>query len=233
MPNRTLRDGLRSSGPINGLSDRAHRLYTHLLLTADDFGLLEWTPAWVKAMAVPALTWELAEVERLMAELAAARLVRVYEAKGKPHAAVEKWEQRRWAKHPKFPLPPWGVEHVIGGYVAPRARDNAEEAPARPNGKRVLDPRVAELLPKVDRGTRMEIAELPDEWRTFCAEQRPDLSPEAVFERFRDYWRGVPGRRGTKLDWAGTWRNWVRSEEKGKEARPANPLYGGPGKAVM
>ncbi|UVK61379.1 helix-turn-helix DNA binding domain protein [Microbacterium phage Gingerbug] len=29
-------------------------------------------------------------------------------------------------------------------------------------------------------------------------------------ERFVDYWRGIPGQRGTKLDWPGTWRNWLR-----------------------
>ena len=28
--------------------------------------------------------------------------------------------------------------------------------------------------------------------------------------RFVDYWRGIPGQRGTKLNWAGTWRNWLR-----------------------
>lgn len=129
MPNRMLREGLRSSGPINGLTDPAHRLYTHLLITADDFGLVEWTPGWVKAHAVPALSWTLERTAELMAELVAAKLVRVYEAKGKAHAAVEKWEQRRNAKFPKFPAPPWGFDgedtHIIGGYVPPRARTGA------------------------------------------------------------------------------------------------------------
>lgn len=29
-------------------------------------------------------------------------------------------------------------------------------------------------------------------------------------ERFVDYWRGAPGAKGTKMDWPGTWRNWLR-----------------------
>lgn len=29
-------------------------------------------------------------------------------------------------------------------------------------------------------------------------------------ERFRDYWRAVPGEKGVKLDWDATWRNWCR-----------------------
>jgi hypothetical protein len=28
--------------------------------------------------------------------------------------------------------------------------------------------------------------------------------------KFKDYWCGVAGARGVKLDWEGTWRNWMR-----------------------
>ena len=79
----------------------------------------------------------------------------------------------------------------------------------------------------------MDLEALPESWREFCAATRPELRPEQVFERFRDYWRGVPGQRGTKLDWEATWRNWVRSEDKLPASAGANPLYSGPGKAVM
>src|SRR5262245_2048221 len=30
------------------------------------------------------------------------------------------------------------------------------------------------------------------------------------FNKFADYWRGVSGAKGTKLDWNATWRNWMR-----------------------
>ncbi len=36
--------------------------------------------------------------------------------------------------------------------------------------------------------------------------------PLTCLPRFRDYWAGVPGQRGTKLDWPATFRNWVRTE---------------------
>ena len=29
---------------------------------------------------------------------------------------------------------------------------------------------------------------------------------------FSDYWRGVPGDRGRKVDWAATFRNWIRKD---------------------
>ena len=28
--------------------------------------------------------------------------------------------------------------------------------------------------------------------------------------RFHDYWIGIPGQRGVKLDWQATWRNRIR-----------------------
>ncbi len=60
---------------------------------------------------------------------------------------------------------------------------------------------------------------LPDDWRAWAAHERPDLNPDQVFERFRDYWIAKPGRPGLKLDWTATWRNWVRGERAPAGAR--------------
>lgn len=73
------------------------------------------------------------------------------------------------------------------------------------------------------RGERLPHAELPQDWRTFCQSERPDLDPDSVFARFADYWRGIPGAKGRKSDWLATWRNWVRDERQ----RPRAP-GGGP-----
>lgn len=61
------------------------------------------------------------------------------------------------------------------------------------------------------RGTRMEPdAVLPEAWALWAkAQGHPD--PAAEWERFRDYWAGVAGKAGVKLDWEATWRNRVRS----------------------
>ena len=59
---------------------------------------------------------------------------------------------------------------------------------------------------------------LPADWKpdeveiAFCKSKRPDLNPECVADRFRDYWLAQPGINGRKTDWTATWRNWVRSE---------------------
>lgn len=60
---------------------------------------------------------------------------------------------------------------------------------------------------------------LPDEWRDWARQERPDLDPKMTAEKFADYWHAKPGQAGRKLDWHATWRNWVREE---KATRPAS-----------
>lgn len=66
---------------------------------------------------------------------------------------------------------------------------------------------------ETSRGTR-----LADQWRpddlgmAYAAQQLgPNVDPERELDRFRDYWRSIPGAKARKLDWPGTWRNWVRN----------------------
>ncbi|MES2635826.1 MAG: DUF1376 domain-containing protein [Pseudomonadota bacterium] len=60
---------------------------------------------------------------------------------------------------------------------------------------------------------------LPKDWQpsesdiSFCLKERPELNPQSVADQFRDYWIGIAGVKGRKLDWEATWRNWVRNEK--------------------
>jgi len=69
---------------------------------------------------------------------------------------------------------------------------------------------------KESRGIR-----LPDDWHpsaedtAFCKQNRPDLKPSEVAQRFYDHWIAQPGVKGRKVDWSATWRNWVRNEKQG------------------
>lgn len=64
------------------------------------------------------------------------------------------------------------------------------------------------------RGSR-----LPDEWfpsnelAEWTLREQPTWTPEylrRMVDEFHDYWRALPGQKGVKLDWDGTWRNRVR-----------------------
>jgi hypothetical protein len=62
------------------------------------------------------------------------------------------------------------------------------------------------------RGQRMVAgALLTDEFRQAAIDLgATPASVPAMWDEFVDYWVGVPGQRGVKLDWLATWRNDVR-----------------------
>ena len=67
-------------------------------------------------------------------------------------------------------------------------------------------------IEKNKRGSRLSQGLfLPNEWREFCKQTRPELNPAQTFDKFRDYWIAQAGQKGVKLDWDATWRNWVRN----------------------
>lgn len=73
------------------------------------------------------------------------------------------------------------------------------------------------------RASRFALDSLPSDWGDFCRRERQDLDPFATFDRFRDYWRSVPGAKGRKLDWPATWRNWVRNERADRPKAKQSP----------
>lgn len=78
------------------------------------------------------------------------------------------------------------------------------------------------------RGTR-----LPDGWQPSDAlkdwyRQHSEVhcvNAIAETEKFIDYWRAQPGQRGVKLDWDGTWRNWIRTAAERMRGRSAAPQH--------
>lgn len=82
--------------------------------------------------------------------------------------------------------------------VTPPANDNPPQKPE-----------------KQKRGTRVPDGDLPDEWAAAANHSRekhalPLLPKSALalrWDAFGNYWRGVAGSKGLKLDWRSTWLN--------------------------
>lgn len=78
--------------------------------------------------------------------------------------------------------------------------------------------------PKAKRGTRIpDDFTLTDAMRAWGEANFPQIDGEKETEDFIDYWRAVPGQRGTKLDWPATWRRWIRETAKRRPASAARP----------
>lgn len=92
--------------------------------------------------------------------------------------------------------------------------------------------RIAE--PKPPDKTRGE--RLPENWHPGSnwleftrQEGLTDDDARRELDGFRDYWRGVPGASGRKLDWLGTWRNCVRRAASRGQRGARRPTAAGGG----
>lgn len=64
---------------------------------------------------------------------------------------------------------------------------------------------------RADRGTKIDPGWKPSEdLRQFA--KSLGLDPDAVTAEFVDYWKGIPGAKGRKSDWPGTFRNRCRAK---------------------
>ena len=72
---------------------------------------------------------------------------------------------------------------------------------------------------KTQRGSRLPTNwSLPEDWKAWAENERPDLLINKVADSFKDFWISKPGAGGNKLNWEATWRNWIRSQSAPKQA---------------
>lgn len=99
----------------------------------------------------------------------------------------------------------------------PRSPPDSDESPEVP-----LSDAEAEACKKPrKRGCRVpEPFPITAEMREWAQAKCPNIgNVDSATEEFVDYWRGVSGKPGVKLDWDGTWRNRLRELEK-RSGRP-------------
>jgi hypothetical protein len=101
-------------------------------------------------------------------------------------------------------------ERTEPGQIPPNC--GAREEKSREEKKEKAEPRATRLAPDWS---------LPQDLRDFCLSERPDLDPDFTAQQFADYWKARPGKDGRKLDWAATWRNWVRGQRTGQKSASA------------
>ena len=66
------------------------------------------------------------------------------------------------------------------------------------------------------RTYKLNVEALPDEWRTYCEQTRPDLDPDVVFTAFRSCFTSgsKAGTMRSEKGWNQSWFNWVRNERE-------------------
>src|SRR3954468_77582 len=111
MPERWLRQGIRTSEAISSLSDAAFRLYVLLITHHDDFGRFDARPELLRSELYPLRVdrVRVTDLSRLLAECQKAGVVALYGPESKPIGLVLKTDPPR-NQFSRFPPPPEGVE---------------------------------------------------------------------------------------------------------------------------
>jgi hypothetical protein len=107
-----IREGVKHSARINGLTDRAENLFYRLLTTVDDLGRYYAEPALIKAACWPLKSIRLSEVALALDSLERAGLIARYAGKdGARLLCLLRFRQRlQFGPRPKFPPPPFDEE---------------------------------------------------------------------------------------------------------------------------
>lgn len=109
MPNRILKDGIRTSKKINALSDFQFRLWAYLITYVDDYGRGSADPEILKGFVFPRRKRVTeSDIEKALAELAGTGCILLYKVDGESYFYFPNWgeHQRIQTKKSRFPEPP-------------------------------------------------------------------------------------------------------------------------------
>lgn len=205
-------------------------LFIALWTMADREGRLEDRPKRIKAEALP---YDDANADSLLDELQERGFILRYQAGGGRYIQVLAFtkHQNPHIKEAASSIPA-PCEHGASTVQAPEEHGASPadspflipDSPSRiPEREAAAPPTSAREEPakRSPSGSRIP-AEFPtDAELTWAMAERPDLDVRLVAACFRDHWTAKAGKDGRKLDWAATWRNWVRNERRGPPPRAA------------
>ena len=141
MPNRLIKETIRTSKSVNKLSDFNFRIWTYLITYVDDYGRGSADPELLKGLVFPrraGLTE--AQISKALDDLANIGMITLYEADGESYFYFPNWDKHQQirAKKSKFPEPDIACYHLISNDSKcarnPIQSESKEEDDARARG---------------------------------------------------------------------------------------------------
>src|ERR1700694_4308966 len=105
MPSRVIREGLLDSQRYWNVTVEARQLFVHLMLLADDFGLVSLAPVFIRRRAFDDAPSQ-AKVDKLLEQLHDVDLIRIYEFEGARFGFIPRFGQVLRIDKAKCPMPP-------------------------------------------------------------------------------------------------------------------------------
>lgn len=127
------------------------------------------------------------------------------------------------------------ASRVTGHDVTRTDKDKEKDKESQLSKQVVEDGQTTESAPpsapaKPKRATRLPDGwVLPKTWGEWALGEFPAMTADEVrkeAEVFADYWHSEGGQKARKVDWFGTWRNWIRRKNEPKRLTPRNSSAG-------
>jgi len=232
MPNRIIKESIRTSKTINELTDFQFRLWLYLITYVDDYGRGSADPELLKGFVFPRRKRvSESDIGKALAELAGMGCILLYEVDGESYFCFPNWgaHQRIQTKRSKFPAPEEGVlcgrsqnPTVSHGELPPESQSKLESeskrkskekeaaAPASTPTRHKYGEYSNVLLTDSDIGKLQ--AEFPGDWKS-------------RIERLSSYMASSGKSYKNHL---ATIRNWAKKDqEKDDEQKRAKPVIEG------
>lgn len=239
---RRLYAGFIKGQRISKLSLPAEAWFWRIMASVDDFGNVDADPALVYAATVgrrPGITIE--DVAQFLVELGESGLIQFYaDESGDKYLHIVGFEEMQPAgKNGKricrVPRPDGskGIQvnpdFLNSSLASDNDNDNDNDNEERPQrAKRTLGAQ-GSRLPE-DFSLSIPLCE-------WARQHAPNVDLEKTLAEFHDYWKGVPGAKGRKLDWPATFRNRVRElatrKNGSRSGQPDHPNAHVKGKMIV
>lgn len=210
MPNRILKDSIRTSSTINALSDFQFRLWAYLITYVDDFGRGRAEPDIIKGFVLPRRKGVTeANIQSALSEMACMGLIQLYDVDGDSYLCFPNWQKHQnvRAAKSKFPSPEEGRMQL----QADDSNCNQVQADAPVTRYSLLDTRISNLDSRASRFTPPKL----DEVREYAKEKNWTLA-QFDPEYFVDFYtsKGWKVGKETMKDWKACARGWVARGSK-------------------
>lgn len=214
MPNRIIKDSIRTSKTVNKMTDFQYRLWTYLITYVDDYGRGSADPEIIKGVV---LTRRKGVTESAIADALAALAnigsVLLYEVDGEPYFCFPNWSehQRIQTKKSKYPAPEDGVPR--------KSTVNHGESPLESESNPNPNTNPKESV-RASRFTRPSVEEVAE----YCRERGNSVDAE----HFVDYYNANGWKVGKNpmKDWKAAVRNWEkRDADKPAKQEPSGNIF--------
>lgn len=217
---RTIKPEFPQSESMGRVSREARLLFILLWTLCDDAGRSRGDARLLKGLLYPYDEVKFSQIEGWLAELEGEGCLFQYTREGSRYLAIRNWLTHQKIDRPsksKFPDPPETLEKAREDSRNPLEGSSEDQGSrTKDQGPRTEDRGGARARP-ASRATRR----VPDDWSptpeqvAAIAAECPNVDVDAATRAFRDHEFKV-----ARSDWAGTWRNWIRREQRDAPRTP-------------